>query len=311
MTDTTGPSENSHAPKLIDPRGEPAVGCRALIVRDAEQGVDLPVWALYPTHTPAVEHEFGPYPLDVAMDAPVAGRALPLVVISHGRNGSPWTHRGTAAHLARRGFVVVLPEHVGNSRGDASLTGTVAMLAHRPRHVRLAVDAVLADPIVGEKVDATRLSLIGHSIGAYTALAVAGGRPMTTPFDAPPGPSRPVPVDAVADVRALVLLAPVAGWYATPDSLAGVEVPILLYTGAEDTMTPGFHAEFIVRGVRPAGRVRQVVVPNAGHHAFQTPFPAAMVRPEFPPSQDPPGFDRAAFHERMNGEIEAFLRAAL
>ncbi len=36
-------------------------------------------------------------------------------------------------------------------------------------------------------------------------------------------------------------------------------------------------------------------------------FPAARVHPDFPPSQDPPGFDRARFHEEMNAEIAGFL----
>lgn len=289
----------------------PAAGCRTLAVRDAEQGVDLPVWALYPTHAAAAPRRFGPYELDVATDAPVAGDALPVVVISHGRNGSPWTHRDTAVYLARRGFVVVMPEHVGNSRSDGSLANTAAMLSHRPRHLRLALDAVVADPVVGGHCDARRLGVIGHSIGAYTALAVAGGRPTTTAFDAPGGPSHPVPVTTLDDVRALVLLAPAAFWYAAPDALAGVAVSVLLYSGTEDTVTPAFHSEIVVRGVRPADLVRHVVVPNAGHHSFQTPFPPAMVDPGFPPSQDPPGFDRAAFHERLNREIEEFLRAAL
>ncbi|MFY0568662.1 hypothetical protein ACN28E_33250 [Archangium lansingense] len=43
-----------------------------------------------------LEH-FGPYPLSVATDAPVEGERLPLVAISHGTGGSPWTYRGMAA----------------------------------------------------------------------------------------------------------------------------------------------------------------------------------------------------------------------
>jgi predicted dienelactone hydrolase len=307
------PERPSPPPAATSPAGEPAVGCRALCVRDPEQGAELPVWALYPPHAPADARQFGPYSLDVAVDAPVAGRALPVVVISHGNNGSPWTHRGTAAHLARRGFIVVLPEHVGNSRSDGSLAGTVAMLAHRPRQLRRAVDAVLADPLVGGHADATRLGLIGHSVGAYTALAAAGGRPVTTVFDTPVGPARPVPVPVTphADVRALVLLAPAAGWYMAPGALAAVEAPVLLYSGTEDAVAPAFHADIVVHGVRHPDRVRHVVVPGAGHHSFQTPFPPAMAHPGFPPSQDPAGFDRARFHERLNREIEEFLRATL
>jgi hypothetical protein len=32
-----------------------------------------------------------------------------------------------------------------------------------------------------------------------------------------------------------------------------------------------------------------------------------MRRPDFPPSVDPPGFDREAFHERLPSRIAQFL----
>ncbi|WP_309896459.1 chloride channel protein [Archangium sp.] len=53
------------------------------------------------------------------------------------------------------------------------------------------------------------------------------------------------------------------------------------------------------------------VVPNAGHFSFQSPFPPAMTRPEFPPSQAPAGFDRVAFQPVLHAEILTFLRASL
>jgi hypothetical protein len=36
-----------------------------------------------------------------------------------------------------------------------------------------------------------------------------------------------------------------------------------------------------------------------------------MVRPDFAPSQDPSGFDRAAFLRAMNAEVVAFLRSTV
>jgi hypothetical protein len=60
--------------------------------------------------------------------------------------------------------------------------------------------------------------------------------------------------------------------------------------------------------VRDPRRVDHVVVPGAGHFAFVSPFPPEMVRPGFLPSQDPPGFDRAAYQPVLNGEILGFLR---
>lgn len=287
------------------------VGCRALDVADEVQGARVPVWVLYPTRAPERLEHFGPYPLAVATGAPMEGEGLPLVVISHGNNGSPWTLRGMATHLARAGFVVALVEHPGNSRSDGSLAGTAANLENRPRHVRLVLDAVFADEQLGKRLAQTGVGVIGHSIGAYTALAVAGGRPSSFPNESPDGQARAVPVVRDPRVRALVLLAPASVWFMAEGALAGVDLPILMRTGEHDTHTPAMHAEIIVRGVPDPRRLDHRVVAGAGHFSFQSPFPPAMTRPEFPPSQDPAGFDRVAFQPVLHGEILAFLRASL
>ena len=49
------------------------------------------------------------------------------------------------------------------------------------------------------------------------------------------------------------------------------------------------------------------VVEGAGHYSFLAPFPPERTNPGFPPSQDPPGFDRVAFHDLLYPEIGAFL----
>lgn len=286
-------------------------GCRALDVADVVQGARVPTWVLYPTRAPEQVERFGPYSLAVATGAPAAGEGLPLVVISHGNNGSPWTYRGMAAHLARAGFVVALPEHPGNSRSDGSLAGTAANLENRPRHVRLVLDALFADEHLGPRLSRSGAGVIGHSIGAYTALAVAGGRPSAFPHEVPDGQARAVPVARDPRVRALVLLAPASPWFMAEGALAGVDVPILMRTGELDAHTPAMHAEIVLRGLPDPRRVDHRVVPGAGHFSFQSPFPPAMTRPEFPPSQDPPGFDRLGFQPVLHAEILAFLRASL
>ena len=48
-------------------------------------------------------------------------------------------------------------------------------------------------------------------------------------------------------------------------------------------------------------------VKNAGHLSFLAPFPESMRNKNFPPSQDPDGFDREAFHETLKAEILDFF----
>jgi predicted dienelactone hydrolase len=288
------------------------VGCCATDVNDPVQGARIPIWLFYPTQMPERTECIGPYQLNLAMNAAMEGERTSLVVVSHGGGGSSLTYRNLAAHLARTGFAVALLEHPGNSRSDNSLNGTAANLENRPRHIRLAIDAAFADNTVGALLSGDRVALIGHSMGGYTSLAVAGGRPMTGPLETPPG-GRPVSIPVLSDhrVRALVLLAPACGWFSSEAALANVDVPILMLTAEKDELAAHLHTDLVKHGVRNPGRVDHKVIPGAGHHAFQSPFPPAMTRPDFPSSQDPLGFDRAAFQPILYADILSFLRRVL
>ena len=289
------------------------VGYRTLAVPDPELLLTaVPVAVLYPTTTPGRATTVGLYQLEVAPDAPIAAGPWPLVLLSHGTGSSGLVHRNLAYFLARQGFVVGLPEHPHNNRDDNAWANTRQNLVARPRHLQLALGALLADPALAQALKPNAVALIGHSLGAYTALALAGGQPWSQPSDSPDGVARAIPVPAAdARVRALVLLAPAVPWFAAPGALAAVALPILLLVGGQDEFLPPAHANIIRWGVPDPAEVALRVVENAGHYSFLTPFPAARVSPDFPPSQDPPGFDRARFHEVFYEEVLVFLRRAM
>jgi predicted dienelactone hydrolase len=275
------------------------LGCHVLDVVDPIQGVPIPTSLFYPTDATPRPERFEPFTLDVAVDGKIVGASLPLVLVSHGTGSSPWLFRDLGAHLARAGY----------NRGDDALAFTVANLENRPRHVKLVLDAALADKFVGPHLEPTKIGVIGHSIGAYTALAVAGGRPTAGASETKEGVQRAVDVVHDPRVAALVLLAPAAGWYMNDGALSNVEVPILLRSGDRDDMTPAIHGDIIERGVR--GRVDRKIVANAGHFSFFSPYPAALKSPTLAPSHDPPGFDRVAYQATLGDEVTAFFRETL
>ena len=291
------------------PEAVTTAGLREIGVVDPPTGQAFPVWVMYPATVAERAVALGRYPASLAPGAPPAAGRFPLVVLSHGTGSSPFLHRVLAAHLARSGFVVALPRHPGNHRDDDSLAGTAQILADRPRQVSAAVDAVSADDVLGACVSADGVGVVGHSLGGYTALAVAGGRPTAFGRETPDGRPAPVPVTPDDRVRAVVLLAPATPWFREPGSLADVRVPVLLFTGSEDEHTGAWHAGLVVDGVADPATVEARVVEGAGHFSFLSPFPPELAGP--PPSVDPPGFDRDAFSERMVRDVAAFLEREL
>ena len=287
-------------------------GCRLSQVHDAVQGADVPLALLYPARGEERNQQFGPYALEVAMDAPPVGGPYTLVVISHGNSGTPWAYRELARHLVLQGFVVALPAHTGNTRLDNALAGTAANLANRPRHITLVIDAALADAVLKPHISTKGVAVIGHSIGGYTALAAAGGKPWSGPYDRKSSHQPPAPVPVTPDLRihALVLLNPATFWFIA-GSLRPVNVPILLRTGAKDEVTPIEHAHKLMEGVADPTLIEHKDIPGAGHFAFMSKFPPEMTRPNFAPSQDPPGFDRTAIQPAFFADVTEFLRRTL
>jgi predicted dienelactone hydrolase len=75
--------------------------------------------------------DLGPFTLQGSRNCPVQGRALPLVVISHGNRGTRFGHHDTATALAEAGFVAVSFNHPGNSFGSNDAEQSPAVFESR------------------------------------------------------------------------------------------------------------------------------------------------------------------------------------
>jgi pimeloyl-ACP methyl ester carboxylesterase len=215
-----------------------------------------------------------------------------------------------AAYLAEQGCAVVLIAHAGNTRGDDALAGTPANLANRPRHITLALDAAFAALAAMDHIESpNRATLIGHSLGGYTALAAAGGKPHALPNETSDGIAHPVEVVRDPRVDKIALLAPAVPWLIAPGALDAVHARVLARTGQRDELCPPAFVEQVLRRLPDSADLDYAVVPNAGHFSFMSPMPAALVRPGFAPAFDPPGFDRAAHQSQLAAQLVAFIRS--
>jgi predicted dienelactone hydrolase len=277
------------------------VGSKQFQITDAINDISFPVLVQYPTLQASAPTPFGPYTMDVCQDAKIAEGQFPLVVISHGNGGSHLVYRTISTFLAKNGYIVAMLEHYGNNRNNNQLEKSLENLQYRPRHVSLTIDFLKSEPGFGPCIATDKIAVIGHSLGGYTALALAGGQAWTQAGQA-------VTVQNDPRVKALVLMAPAAAFFIPEHALSQVTVPILLLIGEHDTITPKkWTADVVLNGVPDPSKVTVKTIENAGHFSFISPFPATLQSPTFPPSTDPEGFDRAAFHEQLPLEILDFL----
>lgn len=134
-----------------------------------------PVTLVYPTQAESRPQSFGPFTIDVALNAAPLERRQRLVVISHGTGGSAIADHALAAALARAGFVVAQPQHEGDNWQDTRLAGPESF-RRRPQEVAEVIDALARDPKWSARLDLAKVGVHGMSAGGVTGIALAGGQ---------------------------------------------------------------------------------------------------------------------------------------
>lgn len=105
---------------------------------------------------------------------PVEGQK-PLLVLSHGMFGNARNQAWLAEAMTRQGYLVAAIDHPGTSTFQRDPDHR-RELWERPRDISRTIDYVIASSEFGAMVDPDRIYMAGHSLGGFTALALAGGR---------------------------------------------------------------------------------------------------------------------------------------
>ncbi len=154
-------------------------GLADLNIEDTASHRSLEGFVWYPT-----EETAGQEPLlgnavwagvDAIKDAKPAPGPFPLVVLSHGMYGNARNQAWLAADLAKRGYVVAAISHPGTST-FARDPDDARQLWQRPKDISRVIDHMLQAPEFGVQIDPDRIFMAGHSLGGFTAIALAGGR---------------------------------------------------------------------------------------------------------------------------------------
>ena len=288
-------------------------------------GKPLVIGVWYPSRAVARPVSLGPTTMTVAISAPVDGRDLPMVVMSHGTGGSYLGHVDTAIALADAGFVVVALNHTGDNYADQSRN---VAIWDRSRQVSRVIDHMLSTWEGHAAIDPRRIGIFGFSAGGFTALASIGGiadfakiGPMCQQYPdeytcqliaKSDGAAASPPAGAFADerIRAAVVAAPALGYTFAPDGLKNVKVPVQLWRADDDVVLPHPRYAEAVRGALPEAPDYHVV-PNAGHFDFLAPCSDALASMAPAICTSAPGFDRTAFHAAFNTEVVKFFEKTL
>ncbi len=112
-------------------------------------------------------------------DASASAGTYPVILYSHCYTCTRWSAHAVMERLASHGFIVVAPDHEGDTLFDR-LNGTASPLNNaivdvREADIRFVLDQMLGGDTLPEGVtaDASKVGMLGHSIGSVTAGRVA------------------------------------------------------------------------------------------------------------------------------------------
>jgi predicted dienelactone hydrolase len=318
--------------------------------KNTDRPVHVSIW--YPTASDAAPVLLGETPAfigqPVIRDAEPVPGPHPLVVLSHGYGGSWRNLAWLAADLVHAGYVVAAPDHPGTTTFDMRKSDAVE-LWRRPGDLSRTIDALLDNADLTGGVASDRIAAIGHSLGGWTVVELAGGRfdaAVVTKncmadfgqlycriFDAL-GIGRDASSSAAlaADlsdprIRAVVSLDLGPGRGLTPASLSAIHIPMMVLGAAADvdadTATRADIAAtnkdsgYVARYLPPATTTYSLI-PGSLHFSFMQPCKpgaAELIEKEAPGEsivcRDGIGADREMIHRQVASMVTDFLGKAL
>ncbi len=301
-------------------------GLHHMTLTDPVDARPMQALAFYPASGNTRNTRIEGYPVDVAEEAPIAIGRFPLLVLSHGNNGSPLALHYLATSLARQGFVVVAVVHPGDNARDHSRLGTLSNLYGRPLQVSAAITAARDDALLGPYLNDGKVGVIGYSAGGETALILSGARPdldrlrqycLERPNDGDACRTHGILIadrselapEADPRVGAVMLMAPLSLLFGR-HALAGVQVPALIYSGDSDQLVAvDRNAQALARKLPVTPDYR--LLAGAGHFVFMAHCDAEQYARMPALCKDADGVDRRHIHHSLQRDTAVFFSQAL
>lgn len=112
----------------------------------------------------------------IARDAELNDTSLtyPVVLLSHGTGGAALSLSWLATRLAAEGYVVIGPDHHGNTAMESYHPAGFSAWWERAQDLTFALDTLSADSFLSGRIDTGDVTAIGFSLGGYTAMSLLG-----------------------------------------------------------------------------------------------------------------------------------------
>ena len=176
------------------------------------------------------------------------------------------------------------------------MAGDRKNLILRPHHIKL----VLNDISKISEFTYNQVYFIGHSMGGYTGLVLAGGEPWLSKEEK-------LPTDFDPRIKSFILLSPAAGYFAAPGALDAVTSPLQVWVGEKDEFTPPWQAELVRDHIPKSTEIDFHLIKNGNHFCFLSPYPKSLQHLQ--PAKDLPGFDRKEFQKIFFPKVLSFLNS--
>jgi predicted dienelactone hydrolase len=233
-----------------------------LVLRDEKSNKDVRVRIFYPV---------------------IAGK-YPVIVFSHGAGGSDTCCEALTRHWATYGYITIQPIHEDSvvqrrSSGDENARfpeavrealKNPALWESRPRDISFLLDSLdgLQKRVAGlnGKINSDRIGVAGHSMGSYTAEAIAGAL-----VDLPGHPGQNY---SDSRAKAILCLSPQGpGQFGlTAHSFSNISLPFMGITGSLDNLGPLANAAWhkVPFERSQPGDKYEVFIQGASHMSFIT-----------------------------------------
>ncbi|WP_398455824.1 alpha/beta hydrolase family protein [Sphingobacterium thalpophilum] len=305
------------------------VGEREISYTDSSRARPLKVQLWYPTDDKDTKDTELPFLLSPTVrNAKFIQNKYPLIVLSHGTGGNRFSLSWLAINLAKNGYVVLAPDHWGNTLNN-KIPENFVRYWDRPLDMSFLISSFLEDARFNSYVDSTRIAAIGFSLGGYTTLALAGTKidcdilkknaslaENRNQFVVPELGDlqnliqkiscKQVPKDLKdSRFKVNIALSPALG-LGLPEGEQNSASSVLIIGAADDQIAPlrtnALKYSEVIKGSR------NIVLPaNTGHYIFLNEGTPQLVQAEPSYYSDHQTIDRKSIHQQLAKEIRHFL----